>query len=135
MGRVEPYVCWEDDGDNQCMWSSMTYNGVNLWESGLCEDLDGKSVGEGMMWGPLEGDSVSTDVGEAHEDMDSALYSWKPKQNSCRAGCGFYAGADGYCSLCSIGKGPKYPGGKCPKSVEEARSMLRQDVRNLRAAL
>lgn len=39
---VEPYALWEDDGCNSDMWRKMTFEGVNLWDTGLCEDLDRK---------------------------------------------------------------------------------------------
>jgi hypothetical protein len=107
---VEPYAIWEDDGDNQCMWTHMTYGDLNMWESGLCTDLDGKTVGEDKSWG-------------------------RTKEDSCKGGCGFYPGPHGYCSLCSVGKGPKYPGGRIPESAEEARRILREDVSGMREAL
>lgn len=36
---VEPYTLWEDDGCDSTLWQKMTYEGINLWNTGLCEDL------------------------------------------------------------------------------------------------
>jgi len=74
------------------------------------QDLEGKVVGEDKSWG-------------------------KMKEGECRGGCGFYPGPHGYCSLCSVGKGPKFPGGKPPESAEEARDMLREDISGIFEAL
>jgi hypothetical protein len=107
---VEPYVAWEDDGSASCLWINMSYNGHRPWKSGLCQDVDGKPLGEERPWGSV-------------------------KEHTCRAGCGFYPGKDGYCSLCRAGNGPNFPDGRRPESVEEARKTLRQDISELREAL
>jgi hypothetical protein len=111
---VEPYILWEDDGERECIWTNMTYEGLYLWETGLCADLAGRSAGEVKSWGKVPDDS-------------------------CKGGCGFWPEpgpfGSGYCSLCAAGRGPEYPGGRRPESVLEARRVLRQDVSGLRASL
>jgi hypothetical protein len=109
---VEPYILWEDDGDQSCLWTAMTYGPYGegddtyhrIWSSGLCQDLDGTSAGEEKRWGALT------------------------REGACRGGCGFFANQSGYCSLCIVGKGPNYAGGKIPDTVQEARKTARQDV-------
>jgi len=113
---VEPYVLWEDDGDSSCLWTSMTYGPYGegddtyhrVWSSGLCQELDGTSTGEEKRWGALT------------------------REGACRGGCGFFANQSGYCSLCIIGKGPNYAGGKIPDTVQEARNSARQDVNRVK---
>jgi hypothetical protein len=118
---VEPYVLWEDDGETNCTWMNMTYNGVELWSSGLCEDLAGNHLGGQKPWGRV-------------------------KEGSCKGGCGFYPGPNGYCSFCNAGKGPNFPGvvslgeearpGPGVVSLgEDTRNSLRRDVSGLRGAL
>mmetsp|Transcript_18125 Transcript_18125/g.28509 ORF Transcript_18125/g.28509 Transcript_18125/m.28509 type:complete len:502 (+) Transcript_18125:69-1574(+) len=113
---VEPYTLWEDDGDSSCLWTAMTYGPYGegddtyhrIWSSGLCQDLDGTTAGEEKRWGALT------------------------REGACRGGCGFFANQSGYCSLCIVGKGPNYLGGKIPDTVQEARKTARQDVNSVK---
>lgn len=116
---VEPYILWEDDGDSMCLWTNLTYGPYGqeddtyhrIWTSGLCQDLDGASAGEEKRWGALTRDGA------------------------CRGGCGFFANQSGYCSLCIVGKGPNYAGGKIPDTVQEARKTARQDVNRVKECI
>merc|ERR1719476_1327539 len=103
---AEPYVVWEDSRENECIWENLTYSGKNLWNSGLCEDLQGNRKGTPMNF-------------TGHD--------------ACKGGCGHWAGNNGLCSLCdATHSAVSARGFRRPQNLLEARRMFREDVSNLR---